>query len=141
MAANLTQPTGEEVEAFLAAVPAGRRPQDARRIVELMAEVTGEPAAMWGGAMVGFGSRHYRYDSGREGDTFIVGLSPRAAALTLYGIFGRLGPDDPRWERLGPHSTGKGCLYLKSLEGVDLAILEDVVRDAWTRNPAPEETG
>ena len=127
-----TQPTDAAVAAFLDAVPDERRRAEGRAVRELMERVTGAPAVMWGPSMVGFGARHYRYDSGREGDTFVVGFSPRKAALTIYGVYDDYAPD-PLFTELGPHTTGKGCLYLKRLDAVDPAVLERLVAQAWER--------
>lgn len=129
----ITQPSDGDVAAFLATVPDERRRTDAEAVVDLFRRVTGAEPVMWGGSIIGFGSRHYRYESGREGDTMVLGVSPRKAALTLYGIWNEHEPDD-RFDRLGPHSTGKGCLYLKRLDEVDTGVLEDLVRDAWSRS-------
>lgn len=129
MARNKTQPTTADVEAFLAAIAPPARQAEARAVCEIMARVSGEPPKLWGPSIVGFGTYHYRYDSGREGDSLRIGFSPRKAALTLYipGGF-------PRYEdlmsRLGPHTTGKACLYLKRLSDIDLAVLEDLVTES-----------
>jgi hypothetical protein len=131
MAENKTQPTGADVDAFIATVEDPRRRDDARAVIELMSRVTGEPPVLWGSAIVGFGSQHYVGKSGREGDWMIVGLSPRKAALTIYGVYNDYAPD-PLFEQLGPHTTGKGCLYLKRLSDVDPAVLETLIRNAWT---------
>ena len=125
--ADTTRPTDADVKAFLAQVPDQRRREDARAVVDLMAEVTGERPTMWGATMVGFGSYHYRYASGREGDYFVVGLSPRKAALTVYLMDGFEGREH-LLERLGPHTTGKACLYVKRLDDVDSDVLRELVR-------------
>src|SRR4051794_17876566 len=131
MAENKTQPTGADVDAFIATVEDPQRRDDARAAIELMSRVTGEPPVLWGTAIVGFGSQHYVGKSGREGDWMIVGISPRKAALTIYGVYNDYAPD-PLFEQLGPHTTGKGCLYLKRLSDVDPAVLETLIRNAWT---------
>jgi hypothetical protein len=95
-----------------------------------MEKVTGEPATMWGPSMVGFGHIHYKYETGREGDTFQVGFSPRKAQLTIYGVTNSYGAGDDALERLGKHTTGKGCLYIKRLDDVDLGVLEGMVESA-----------
>jgi hypothetical protein len=132
MAENKTQPTDADVEALLATVSDSRRRDDARAVIELMSRVTGEPPVLWGSAIVGFGSQHYKGKSGREGEWMIVGVSPRKAALTIYGVYNDYGPADPLYDQLGPHTTGKGCLYLKRLSDVDPAVLESLIRNAWT---------
>jgi len=96
-----------------------------------MAEVTGAPAILWGPSMVGFGTHHYRYESGREGETFVVGFAPRAAALTIYGIMSAA-EDRPLPEGFGPHATGKGCVYVKDLREIDSGVLATLVDQAWT---------
>ena len=129
MADNKTVPTGEPVEQFLGTVTDERKRQDCRDLLDLMTAVTGHEPRMWGASLVGFGRYHYRYESGREGDFFLTGFSPRKSALTVYIM-----PGCSRYEslldRMGPHKTGKSCLYLKSLESVDRDILEEIVRDS-----------
>ena len=123
--ANKTQATPADVDAFLAA---SAHPQDGRMLCDLMAELSGEPPVMWGPTMVGFGRYYYKYDSGREGEAFRVGFSPRKAELVLYVLTGE--PEQTaRLSGLGKHRTGKSCLYLKRLAGVDMAVLRDVIAD------------
>ncbi|OLT53062.1 DUF1801 domain-containing protein [Cellulosimicrobium sp. CUA-896] len=126
-----TEPTGEDVAAFLDAVEHPVRRRDAHRLVEVLSRVTGQPPRMWGPSIVGFGSYHYRYDSGREGDMCAVGFSPRKAATTVYLVDG-VERYPELLERLGPHTTGKSCLYVKDLEAVDLDVLEEMVRRSYT---------
>lgn len=130
---TITQPTDGDVAAFIASIPDERRRADTAEAVELMHRVTGEQPVMWGASIIGFGSYHYRYETGREGDTMVLGVAPRKAALTLYGVWNEHEPDE-RFDRLGPHTTGKGCLYLKRLDAVDTGVLEELVRDAWSRH-------
>lgn len=130
MAENKTQPTDADVEAFLATVPDERRRKDTLEVLELMKRVTGAAPVMWGTAIIGFGSQHYQGKS-RGGEWLIIGLAPRKSALTIYGVYNDYGPPDPLFERLGPHTTGKGCLYLKRLSDVDPAVLETLIRNAW----------
>jgi len=134
MADIQTQPTNVDVDEYLAGVDEPRRSQ-AQAMRELMTRVTGAPAVMWGPAMVGFGEMTYRNTSG-EHDYFVVGFAPRKGALTIYGVYDDYGPAAPLFEGLGPHTTGKGCLYLKSLNDVDTAVLEHLVRQAWDRAAA-----
>jgi hypothetical protein len=122
-----TLPTGEDPEAFLAAVPDEARRQDARRLCRLLVDWTGEPPAMWGPSIVGFGSYHYRYESGHEGRAALVGFSPRKANLVLYLVGGVTDRYPKLLERLGPHRVGKGCLYLKRLDDVDRDVLQELV--------------
>jgi hypothetical protein len=119
-------PSGEDVEDFLDAVPDAQRAEDARAVRDLMRDVTGQEPRMWGTSMVGFGDHHYRYSSGREGHTFVVGFSPRKSALTLYIMDGFEGRDE-LLARLGKHGTGKACLYIKRLSDVDVDVLRDLV--------------
>lgn len=130
MAENKTKPTDADVDAFIDAVPSDRRRDEARTVLALMREVTGEEPAMWGPSMVGFGSVHYRYDSGREGDMFAAGFSPRKTALTVYLAEGFDERED-LLDRLGPHTTGKSCLYLKRLDAVDLDVLRTLVEISY----------
>ncbi|WP_328990877.1 DUF1801 domain-containing protein [Kribbella sp. NBC_01245] len=126
MAENKTTRNDGNVEDFLAGVPEPRQ-SDAREVCALMAEVTGEPAAMWGTAIIGFGQRHLRYASGRELDIFEVGFSPRKAATTLY-LDKEFEQYDELLARLGPHSTSVSCLYVKRLADVDREVLTELVR-------------
>jgi hypothetical protein len=121
-----TRATSDSVEEFLAAVADERRRRDALAVCALMAEVTGEPPRMWGPSMVGFGQHHYRYASGHEGDTFLVGFAPRRTALTVYLMDGFDGREE-LLARLGKHSTGKACLYIKRLDDVDVDVLRELV--------------
>jgi hypothetical protein len=123
----VTRPTGAAVEEFLAAVADENRRADAVALCELMQSLTGEPAAMWGQSIVGFGSYHYRYDSGHEGDAPLVGFSPRKQNLVVYLVGGYEERYPALLEKLGPHKTGKGCLYLKRLAAVDQAVLRELI--------------
>jgi Domain of unknown function (DU1801) len=127
-----TRPTGADVNAFLDSVADEKRRTDAHALRALIERVTGAPAEMWGPAILGFGSR---MQQGRTGETewLILGFSPRAAALTLYGVFSIHRAPDPLFERLGPHTTAKGCLYIKRLDAVDFQVLEQLIREAWER--------
>ncbi len=131
MAEMKTRPTAADVDAFLAEVPEPRRGQ-AQAVRELMTRVTGEPAVMWGSSIIGFGTQRYQ-GKASSGEWMVVGLSPRKAALTIYGVYDDYGPPQPLFGELGPHTTGKGCLYLKSLDDVDTTVLERLVREAWDR--------
>jgi hypothetical protein len=115
----------QDVRAYLDTVPAPKRRRDAATLVEVMQRVTGEQPRMWG-SIVGFGEHHYRYSTGREGDVPAVGFAARKAASTIYLVDGIESHAD-LLERLGPHSTGKGCLYVKDVEAVDIGVLEDIL--------------
>ena len=128
----ITKPTDADVTAFLDAVPDERRRAEGHAMRELMERITGEPAVMWGPTMVGFGSQPYTSSSGTT-EWFLVGFSPRKAALTIYGVYNDYGPVEPLFADLGPHETGKSCLYLKRLGAVDGDVLEKLIRTAWDR--------
>ena len=127
MATLKTVPNDQSVDAFLAAIEDARKRADCMTLRALMQEVTGEPAQMWGDAIVGFGSYHYKYASGREGDWFLTGFAPRKQALTVY-IMAGFDDYDALMARLGKHTTGKSCLYIKRLDDVDLDVLRELVR-------------
>src|SRR4029079_7064092 len=129
MAGPKTRPTDADVGAFLESVPDGRRRDDARAVCRLMQEITGEEPVLWGTSIVGFGSTPLRYASGRELDWPLVGFSPRKAATTVYLMDGCEERDD-LLARLGPHSVGKSCLYLKRLSDVDLDVLRELVAES-----------
>ena len=126
MAELKTQRNQDDVDAFLDAIDDERKREDSKALREMMAEVTGDDGAMWGTSIVGFGSYHYTYATGREGDWFKVGFSPRKQNLTLY-IMSGFDEYEPMLERLGKHSTGKSCLYVKRLSDVDTDVLRDLV--------------
>jgi hypothetical protein len=126
MAENKTKATKVSVTAFLAALTDSNRRADAKALVKLMQDASGEKATMWGPSIVGFGSYHYKYDSGREGDMPIVALSPRKAATVLYGLSGA-SDSKALLPKLGKHTTGKGCVYIKELADVDQKVLTAMV--------------
>ena len=103
---------------------------DSRTLLDIMRRITGQEPQLWNVGTIGFGTYHYKYDSGREGDTFVVGFSPRASALTLYGLLGAPGAEE-LFAKLGPHKAGKGCLYVTTLAKVDEQVLRDLVAAAW----------
>lgn len=122
-----------DVDAFLAKVEPQAKRDDALTIAAMMERIAGVGPRMWGPSMVGYGSYHYKYESGREGDAFRLGFSPRKDALTLYvlGCDGGSGPQQALLDRLGKHKTGKACLYIKKLADVDVRVLEELVRLSW----------
>lgn len=126
----VTEPTDASVEEFLAAVTPAVRRRDALRLVALYRELTGQEPRLWGPSIVGFGSYHYRYASGREGDAAAAGFSPRKAATSLYLPDG-VAAHTELLARLGPHTTGVGCLYVKDLDTVDLEVLRTVLARSW----------
>src|SRR5512138_2694302 len=119
MAQNKTQPTTQNVEQFLNTIPDERRRKDSFTLLELMKQVTGLQPVMWGSSIVGFGTYRYHYASGRQGDWLVLGFSPRKQAITLYAADGFAAFEGPL-AKLGKHSTGVGCLYIKRLDDVDL---------------------
>jgi hypothetical protein len=126
MGANKTKPTDVSVASFVNALAEPARRSDARVLMGLMKRATGEKPKLWGPSIIGFGSFHYTYESGREGDTVLVGFSPRKAATVLYGVTGS--KTAPRLlAKLGKHTTGKGCLYIKKLADVDQQVLEQLI--------------
>jgi hypothetical protein len=128
-----TRATDGDVTAFLDSVPDERRRADGHAVRALMEGVTGAPAVMWGPTMVGFGTQPYTNTTGTN-DWFVVGFSPRQRALSVYGVYDGYGPVDPLLDQLGPHTTGKGCLYIKQLSEIDQSVLEQLVRNAWRRS-------
>jgi hypothetical protein len=129
MAETKTKPTEVSVDAFLAGIDARRR-HEANAVMMVMQRVTGEPPVMWGPSIIGFGRYRYRYESGREGEMARVSFSPRKPQLVFYGLISSPGAEE-RLARLGKHSTGKGCLYVKRLADVDLGVLEELVRGGY----------
>lgn len=132
MAETKTKPTDADVTAFLDAVPHDRRRAEGHRMREIMERVTGASAVMWGPSMVGFGSTPYTNTQGTN-DMFIVGFSPRAASLTLYGLHDGYAEPDPLLERLGPHTSSVACLYVKRLDALDESVLEQLIANAWAQ--------
>jgi hypothetical protein len=138
MAENKTKPTKLSVTAFINALPDETRRGDAKALVKLMQGAEGEKPQMWGPSIIGFGTCHYRYDSGREGDMPLVGFSPRKAATVLYSL---IGSSDSKalLPKLGKHTTGKGCLYIKKLTDVDQQVLKAmVVKSIAAKRARPE---
>jgi len=129
MAELKTRPTAQSVAAFLESLPDENRRRDCRALVELMKKATGSEPRMWGPAIVGFGDYHYKYATGREGDWFVAGFSPRKNDLTLY-IMSGLDRYEEELSRMGKHKTGKSCLYIKRLSDIDLDVLRDIVKDS-----------
>lgn len=124
-----TQKNDANVEAFLNSVENEKRREDGFVVLDLMKEVTGEEPTMWGTSIVGFGSYHYKYASGREGDWFVVGFSPRKQNMTLYIIDG-FDNYNTLLAKLGKHKTGKSCLYINKIEDVDQDVLRELVKQS-----------
>lgn len=136
MSDNKTTPTNGTVESFLASVASDEQRRDSEMLVKMMQAISGQPAVMWGPSIIGFGSYHYTYASGREGDMPLIAFSPRKGKLVLYVL-----DDATKYAdilaRLGKHKTSKACLYINKLADIDVAVLEELIgeayRDAATR--------
>jgi hypothetical protein len=128
MSANKTTPNDDSVEQFLNTIDDEQKRQDCYTVLELMKEVTGMEPKMWGSSIVGFGSYHYKYASGREGDAILAGFSPRKQNLTIYNMGGF--ESDDLLGKLGKFTTGKGCLYIKRLADVDLPTLKTLIEES-----------
>jgi hypothetical protein len=135
MADNKTKPTQLSVTAFIDALTDPDRRADAKTLVKLMQSESGEKPKMWGPSIIGFGSYHYTYDSGREGDAPLIAFSPRKAGTVLYSL---IAFDDSaaHLAKLGKHTTGKGCLYIKKLADVDQQVLKTMMRKSLASSRA-----
>ena len=129
MPENKTKANGLNVSAYISALTDPTQKSDAKELARLMQEASGEKPKMWGPSIVGFGSYHYKYDSGREGDMPLISFSPRKAALVLYSMLGH-GEANSLLPKLGKHTTGKGCLYIKKLADVDRTVLQTLIKNA-----------
>ena len=129
MAENKTKATDASVADYLAAIDDEVRRKDCEALADLMARATKQPPRMWGASIVGFGSYHYRYASGREGDTCVVGFSSRKGDISVYGLKATANAAE-LLPKLGKHKAGKGCVYIKRLSDVDLKVLEKLVAGA-----------
>ena len=127
MAELKTKRNKGNVEAFINGVHDEKKRQDSFKILELMKKVTGNEPEMWGDSIVGFGNYHYKYESGREGDWFVTGFSPRKQSLTLY-IMSGFDEYNQLLSKLGKHTTGKACLYIKKIDDVNIDVLEELVK-------------
>jgi hypothetical protein len=133
MAENKTQRTSASVAAFLAAIADRQRQRDAKALAAIMRKATGERPAMWGASIVGYGLATYQGSGGRTVDWFLVGFSPRKAALVLY-LMGGLKTNASLLRELGPHKVGGGCLYLRDLEEVDTKVLARLIKQSHNGN-------
>lgn len=133
---RLTRPTDADVDAYLAAAEPQRRRDDALEVLAIMRAVSNTEPRMWGESIVGFGRQPYRTADGKDREWFAMGLAPRKAALTLYGLT-FYGSNTDLLERLGRHRVGKGCLYISSLAAVDREVLTELVERAWAQNHQP----
>jgi hypothetical protein len=130
VADNKTKPTRTSVAAFLNKIGDKQRREDCFAILELMRKVSNSEPVMWGSAIVGFGTYHYVYESGREGDTVVIGFSPRKQNISIY-LMGGLQPLEAELAQLGKYKTGKGCLYINSLSDVNVKVLNKVFTKAF----------
>ena len=136
MAGNKTTPTTISVEEFIASVEPEAKREDAKVLNALFRKVTGETPTMWGPTIVGYGSYHYKYESGREGDAMRSGFSPRKAKHSLY-FMGRYCDEatgkkvDALLEKMGKHKTGASCVYVNKLADIDLGVLEEIIAVCW----------
>ena len=121
-----TKKTTGSVSKFIDSITDEKRRDECRQVSEIMKEATGADPKMWGTSVVGFGDYHYKYESGRENDWFVTGFSPRKNALTLYFMTG-IERYKSLLSRLGKHKTGKGCLYIKNLDDIDMKVLKELV--------------
>lgn len=128
---NKTKPTVKSVKSFIASVENETRRKDAFALVDMMKEVTGLEPKMWGASIVGFGSYHYKYESGREGDSLRIGFSPRKANMVLYVMPG-FSDLSSMLEDLGKHKTGKSCLYVTKLSNIDEKVLKKICKKSWS---------
>jgi hypothetical protein len=129
MAELKTKPTNDSVKEFLNKVPDEGRREDCFAVAKIMEEITGEKPKMWGPSIVGFGTHHYKYASGREGDWPVTGFSPRKKDLTLYIMQG-LDKNDELMKELGKHSAGKSCLYIKRLSDIHVPTLKKLIKES-----------
>ena len=129
---NKTTPTKVSAAEFLATITPEQKRKDCETLCALMEKVTAEKPVMWGKTIVGFGQYHYRYESGREGDSMSVGFSPRAKDITVYINTG-FEPYTGQLAKLGPHTHTVSCLHIKSLENIDLKVLSSIIQDSVKR--------
>jgi len=130
MTENKTRPNNNSVIAFLNSVEGEEKRKDSHALLQLFKNITLEPAVMWGESIVGFGSYHYKYDSGREGDMCITGFSPRKSNFSIY-IMSGFSNYQELLELLGPYKTGRACLYVKRLSDIDMDVLSEIIRSSY----------
>jgi hypothetical protein len=130
MAENKTKPTRNSVTVFLNKIRDQQSRDDCFAVLEMMQKVSNSEPVMWGSAIVGFGTYHYVYESGREGDTIVIGFSPRKQSISIY-LMGGLKNVEQELTKLGKYKTGKGCLYIKSLSDVNVGVLKKIFAKAF----------
>jgi len=131
MAEIKTQKNTASVEDFINSVDHEGKRKDAFEILEMMKTITKEKPKMWGTSLIGFGDVRYKYASGREGDWFKIGFSPRKANISLYLMGCDVSKANKMLERLGKHKTGKGCLYVNKLEDIDKEVLKEMIKEGY----------
>lgn len=127
-----TKKNEASVEGFLNTIKDEETRNDCFEIIQMMKKASKEEPKMWGSSIIGFGEYHYKYESGREGDTMKIGFSPRKQNITLYILLGA-DPETPLLKKLGKHTTGKGCLYIKKLADVDKKVLQELINESANR--------
>ncbi len=135
MPENKTHPTDESVSIFLEQVQDQAVRNDCLFLVDMMKDISGHPPVMWGSSIVGFGTYHYKYESGREGDMPVIAFSPRKQAITIY-VKCYLDAYAGELSKLGKHKTGKGCLYIRALKDIDQDVLKDILIKTSTGDQA-----
>lgn len=131
MADNKTKVNNASVKVYLERVESETQKKEAYEILEMMKRITKQKPKMWGDALIGFDTYHYKYASGREGDWFITGFSPRKGKMSIY-LLPTLLESSPLMEKLGKHKKGKGCLYVKTLDDIDKKVLEKLIKETYT---------
>lgn len=131
MAENKTQKTTSSVEEFISTIDHEGKQKDAFEVLEMMKQITKEEPKMWGTSIIGFGDVRYKYASGREGDWFKVGFSPRKTKMSLYLMGCDVSKADEMLGRLGKHKTGKGCLYVNKLADIDTDVLREMIKEGY----------
>ena len=134
---NKTVPTSVSVDDFLATL-SEQRQEEGRQIIAIMREITGQDPYMWGPSIIGFGSYHYKYESGREGDAPAAAFAPRKANLVIY-LDDPISRYEPLLEKLGPHTISKVCLYIRKLSAVDLDVLRDIIARSYENVSSHED--
>lgn len=129
MAEIKTKPTAVNVKDFIAAVTDEQKRKDSLVLIDMMSKITKEKPKMWGPGIVGFGSYHYKYESGHEGDMCITGFSPRKAAISVYILMG-FNRSPELMKKLGKFKTGKSCLYVKKLADIDMKVLKELIEES-----------
>ena len=129
MKQNKTQRTDNSVSLFLDQIEPEQKRKDSHALVALMSQITAEKPKLWGTSIIGFGDYHYKYKSGREGDWFLTGFSPRKNALTVY-LMCDLSHEGLNFDGLGKYKLSKGCLYFKKIEDIDFNVLTQIIKDS-----------